>query len=84
MKNIGKRSTGMNYNEVFAKRIRELRNEKGLGVRQLAAELNIGNSSLSQYENCKRVPDIITARMFADYFGVTTDYLIGLTDEKYK
>jgi transcriptional regulator with XRE-family HTH domain len=65
-------------NEIFARRIRELREARGLGVRQLGAELGIGHSSISQYENCKRVPDINTCLIFAKYFGVTCDYLMGL------
>lgn len=36
--------------EIFADRIKKLREGKGLSVRGLAAELGIGNSSLSQYE----------------------------------
>ena len=70
--------------EAFAKRIRELRESKGMGVRQLAAELGIGHSSLSNYENRKRTPDIYTCKMFADYFNVSCDYLIGLTDDPRK
>lgn len=70
----------MNCNEIFAKRIKELREKRGIGVRQLALELGIGHSSLSQYENCKRVPDINTCKLFADYFNVSCDYLIGLDD----
>lgn len=71
----------MECNEIFAKRIKELRESRGLGVRQLAAELGIGHSSLSQYENCKRVPDICVCKLFAKYFGVSCDYLMGLEDE---
>lgn len=67
--------------EVFAQRLKDLRLSKGLGTRQLAEILNIGHSSVSQYENCKRVPDIYTCKMFADYFNVSCDYLIGITDE---
>jgi transcriptional regulator with XRE-family HTH domain len=68
-------------NDIFAKRIRQLRESKGMGVRQLAAELGIGNSSLSNYENCNRIPDIYTCKKFADYFSVSCGYLIGTTDD---
>jgi transcriptional regulator with XRE-family HTH domain len=67
--------------EIFAKRIRELREGRMLGVRQLASILGISHAAISQYENCKRVPDILIAKLFADYFNVTCDYLIGLSDE---
>lgn len=68
--------------ETFSQRIKTLREERGLGVRQLASMLGITHSSISQYENCKRVPDIDTCKLFADFFGVSCDYLIGLSDER--
>lgn len=74
----------MSCNEVFAKRIKELRESRNLTMRGLAAELNIGNNSISQYENCLRTPDIDVLKKFADYFGVTCDYLVGLSDESSK
>jgi len=67
--------------EIFANRVRGLREDKGMGLRQLATELGIGHSSLSNYEHCKRVPDIYTCKIFADYFQVSCDYLIGATDD---
>jgi transcriptional regulator with XRE-family HTH domain len=79
-----KRESDMSCKEIFAKRIKELRDEKDLGLNQLANKLGIGSSSLSQYENCKRTPDIDVCKMFADFFGVTCDYLIGITDERNK
>ena len=74
----------MDCNKVFAQRIKELREKHGLSQRELAAILGIGNSSISQYENCLRRADIETAKKFADYFNVTLDYLIGLTDYPHK
>lgn len=70
--------------EVFARRLQELREAKGLSIRQLAANLNLSHVAISYYENEKRVPDINVAKKFADYFNTTCDYLIGLTDERYK
>lgn len=70
--------------EIFAKRIRELREEKGLSIRQLAAILELSHVAISYYENDKRVPDILTAKKIADYFNTTCDYLIGLTDDRYR
>jgi len=67
--------------EIFSKRIRELRVSKGLSIRQLASVLHIGNNTISQYENCKRTPDIEMCKLFANYFNVSTDYLIGLRDQ---
>jgi transcriptional regulator with XRE-family HTH domain len=71
-------------NEVFAERIKLLRESKGLGVRELANILGISHSSISMYENCKREPTVSICKLFADYFNVSCDYLLGLTDERYK
>jgi transcriptional regulator with XRE-family HTH domain len=68
--------------EIFAQRIRELREEKGLGVRELAILLNISHSAISLYENNQRTPDIDTCTLFAKFFNVKGDYLLGLTDER--
>lgn len=70
--------------EVLARRLKELREEKGLGVRQLAALLDMSHVAISYYENQKRVPDLLVAKKFADYFDTTCDYLIGLSDERYR
>lgn len=70
--------------EMFAKRLRELREEKELSVRELAAILNMSHVAISYYENAKRVPDLLVAKKFADFFNTTCDYLIGLTDERYR
>jgi transcriptional regulator with XRE-family HTH domain len=71
----------VNVNENFAKRLRELREARGVGVRELANILGISHASISMYENCKREPTVSVCKLFADYFGVTCDYLLGLTDE---
>lgn len=68
--------------KVFAQRIKELRDERGLGVRELAAMLGISHAAISFYENCKRIPDITICKKFADFFGVTGDYLLGLSNER--
>lgn len=67
---------------VFAERIKVLREEQGLGVRELAAKIGISHAAISFYENCKRTPDIGVCKKFADYFGVTGDYLLGISDER--
>lgn len=72
----------MSAKEIFAKRIKELREERGLGVRELAAKLGISHASISLYENCLRTPDIDVCKLFADFFGVTGDYLIGISDKR--
>lgn len=72
----------MDTQEIFATRIKELRIERGLGVRELAALMGISHTAISLYENLKRTPDIIMCKKFAAFFNVSGDYLIGITDER--
>lgn len=66
----------------FGDIIKTLREEKGLTRDELAKRMNITYSALSKYETNNRFPDKETLNRIADYFGVTTDYLLGRTDDK--
>ena len=61
-------------------RLRELRCEKNISRQRFARELSISISTLSGYENGKRLPNLETLKTFAAYFQVSVDYLIGFTD----
>ena len=58
-------------------RIKELRKQKHLTLKQLGSELNMLDSTLSQYENQKRKPKDEIWEKIAKYFGVTVPYLQG-------
>ncbi|WP_241243639.1 helix-turn-helix domain-containing protein [Caldicellulosiruptor changbaiensis] len=64
---------------MFGKRLKELREEKGLTQAELAKELGISVQNLSYYEN-GREPKYELLIKIADYFGVTVDYLIGRSE----
>lgn len=72
----------MGTREIFAKRIKELREEQGYGVRELASKLGISHSAISLYESCQRTPDIEVCKLFAEFFNVKGDYLLGISDER--
>lgn len=57
----------------------ELRKEKNIGQKELAVYLNVSVGTISNYENDVHSPDLINLCRLADYFGVTTDYLLGRT-----
>lgn len=65
---------------MFGSRIKNLRNAKGLTQEELAKQLGISRSALSLYELEKREPDIDTFKKIASFFGVSTDYLNGSTN----
>ena len=65
----------MNTGEILA----ELRQEQNIGQKELAAYLNVSIGTISNYENNVHSPDLATLGRLADFFGVTTDYLLGRT-----
>lgn len=66
----------------LGKRIKSLREDKGLNQLELAKILNISNTTLSQYETGQRIPSDEVKIQIAEYFNTTTDYLLGRTDKK--
>ena len=69
-------------------RLKELRLLAELTLSEFAEIMNkeygytFGKSSISQYENDKRTPEINAIKHFAEYFKVSLDYLHGVTDIK--
>lgn len=63
---------------IFAQRLRELRQEKGLSMKQLAKELNTTDAAVSNWENEINEPRISYLKAIAQYFNVSADYLLGL------
>ncbi len=70
--NFGKKSIVM--------RLKELRKSRGISQLKLAIDLNMNQNSISRYENGEREADYATLILFADYFDVSVDYLLGRTD----
>lgn len=64
-------------------RLKELRANKSMTQRELANQLNISSSSIAMYETGQRMPDAEVLELFADYFNVTVDYLLGRTDNPF-
>ena len=63
-------------------RLKALREEIKLSQLELADKLNMSQQAISAYENNKREPDIETIKKLADFFNVSTDYLLGKTDNR--
>lgn len=59
-------------------RVRELAKKQGLSINQLEDKLNFGKNSL--YGLKKSNPNSKIIEKIADYFNVSTDYLLGRTD----
>ena len=69
----------MVYSEV-CKRIRDLRNQRGLKQVQLAAMLGVSKSVISSYENAVHMPPYDILIRLSGIFGVSCDYLLGVAD----
>ena len=63
-------------------RLRELRKSKKLSQQIIADMLGVTQATLSGWENEKYEIDNQSLSKLASYFNVTTDYLLGRTDEK--
>lgn len=63
-------------------RIRDLREDKDLTQKEIAEYLHIKQNTYSQYENGQRQIPLEMLISLAKYYGTSTDYILGLTDEK--
>lgn len=57
--------------------LRELRLQKGLSQDQVALVLMISRQAYSRYENNERELSLDALCKLADFFGKTTDYILG-------
>lgn len=62
------------------KRLRELRKTRKISMKELGRVIGVSEGAVSLYETGKRKPDYETLTALADYFGVSTDYLLERTD----
>lgn len=70
--------------DVFAQRLKNTREERGITIIELAQALNINKATLYRYETAE-FQSIKQTRLqaIADYLNVNPDYLIGATDNKH-
>ncbi len=64
------------------KRLKELREARKISQQRLAAELNVSQATVSKYELGHSDPDIHTIIQLAEYFRVSSDYLLEISDSK--
>ena len=62
-------------------RLKELRKKRKISQLKLAMDLNMNQNTISRYETMEREADYRTLILFADYFDVSLDYLLGRCDE---
>ena len=70
------------YECKIAEKLAELRSAKGVTQDDVAQALSISNKTVSKWENGASTPDLPMLVMLAEYYGVTTDTLLGLAETK--
>ncbi|MCT4583757.1 MAG: helix-turn-helix domain-containing protein, partial [Peptostreptococcaceae bacterium] len=69
---------------MFKERLKNLRNKYTLTQEDLAKETNISEEKIVSYELGESKPDINTLLIFANYFEVSLDFILGRSLEKYE
>lgn len=67
---------------LFGDRLRELRKERSLQQSELGEIFGLSPSAIGSYERGLREPMYPILVSFAKYFGVSTDYMLGASDER--
>jgi transcriptional regulator with XRE-family HTH domain len=67
---------------ILGQRLKQLRHEKGLLQRDIAKIVGVTDSAIGHYERGLRFPDPETLKKMAEFLDVSTDYLLGITDER--
>lgn len=81
----GRKPKEKRFDSKFAEVLRNLllqKEELGVNLTTVADNLGITRQSLAQYRDGNNIPDIVVLGRMADYFNVTTDYLLGRTEVK--
>lgn len=68
--------------EILSKRLRELRDEKGLSRKAVAKNLKVVERTYQRYEENECEPTAPVLVQLADLYEVTIDYLVGRTDQR--
>lgn len=62
--------------------IKELRKSKRMTQKDLALAMNVSQQTVGAWETERAIPGADTLSKLADYFNVTTDYLLGRPEKK--
>lgn len=71
----------MNYSD-FGENLKKLRKSRNLTQKELGAKIGLSKAVVSKYENGMGYPAFDVLIRIAQYFGVTTDYLLGVSGSK--
>lgn len=69
-----------NNSAIFAKRLLEAREKRGLSQTELAAKADLQPAAIGHFENGRRSPSFHNVRKLANALNISADYLLGRTD----
>lgn len=64
----------------FAKKLKEIRESKGLSQSEVSKALGLSRNAFTNYETGIREPSLDTLKLICQILEVSADYLLGLTD----
>jgi transcriptional regulator with XRE-family HTH domain len=66
----------------FKDRVKELRQSKGWSQKEFSSQLGVAQSVIARYETGQKMASSDTLIDIAKLFGVSLDYLLGMSDER--
>lgn len=72
----------MEIKSLFSERLNLIMKERGVTQSTLSKAVGITKQSISMYSNAHRVPDIEVFKNICEFFEVSADYLLGISDVK--
>jgi transcriptional regulator with XRE-family HTH domain len=69
---------------VFGERLKKLREQRSLSQEEFGRIFQVAQTTIGMYEKGNREPNFEKLKQFADFFGVSIDYLIGHTSDPSK
>lgn len=70
------------YVESFMRNLRLLMESRGLTGNGFADAINVGHGTIHRYLNSSRMPNVAYIITVAEYFGVSIDWLLGMTPDQ--
>lgn len=79
---MAKANKSFGYTDAFPSRFRDLADEKGCTMEEMAQAFSTTRQTVRNWQNGETIPDAKSICYIASFFSVTTDYLLGLSDVK--
>ena len=70
-----------NTSTSFGEKLKHIRKKNKISLEKLALAVGLTKATLSRYENGIIIPNLESARILAEYLGISIDWLVGLKEE---